>query len=106
MSSGWTIDLSGTGQVSGWGDNDYDIRTMEDKIQEKKNVKEKKKKQLIIGSFRVYWRSFQRIKSTSRFQGPANLDFAKKRVSPGKDGPLKDGQLGVGHDRSLVPRLP
>ena len=45
MSSGWTIDLSGTGQVSGWGDDDYDIRTIEDKIQEK-NMKKKKKKQL------------------------------------------------------------
>ena len=44
MSSGWNIDLSGTGQVSGWGDNDYDIRTIEDTIQEKKSKKNAKKR--------------------------------------------------------------
>ena len=44
MSSGWTIDLSGTGQVSGWGDDDYDIRAVEDTVEEKTKTTTKKKK--------------------------------------------------------------
>ena len=41
MNTDWDVDMSGTGQVSGWGDDDFDIADMQEM---KKNTTKKSKK--------------------------------------------------------------
>ena len=43
MNTDWDVDMSGTGQVSGWGDDNFDIADM---LEMKKNTTKKSKKEI------------------------------------------------------------